>query len=357
MGFDRWFLLGALLLLMLYPAACARPPGGTPRPDGTARPEPEPVTEADYGIYDGRGNPSSLSAVVDAAADVSVVFLGEEHGNRVGHHLQTELFRQFHERYGTERPVVLAMEMFERDVQLMIDEYLGGFITERHFLRSARVWPGYRTDYRPAVEYAREHELPVLASNAPRRHVNRVGRLGRDSLVELPAASKVFLPPLPYPEASDAYRARFRSFWEGVEDHAAESADKTSAAGPSPAPEDESAEAPPPDPEAAAEAKATFERFLSAQSLSDAAMADTVAGALAENPNALVVHFNGKFHSAAGLGVPEHLREYRSGTDFLTVTISASSTFPEFDPELAGEGNFIAVTDPARSRRAMRAHP
>jgi uncharacterized iron-regulated protein len=344
MGFDRWFLMATLLLLMLYPVACARPPGGMSRPDGMSRPEPEPVTEADYRIYDGEGNPSSLSAVVDAAADVSVVFLGEEHGNRVGHHLQTELFRQFHEKYGADRPVVLAMEMFERDVQLMIDEYLGGYITERHFLRSARIWPGYRTDYRPAVEYAREHELPVLASNAPRRYVNRVSRLGRDALPELPPASHVFLPPLPYPDASEAYRARFRAFWEGVEDHTGEA-------------EDESAEEPPPDPEAAAEADATFERFLSAQSLWDAAMADTVAGVLAEQPDALVVHFNGKFHSAAGLGIPEHLREYRPGTDFITFTISASSTFPEFDPELAGEGNFIALTNPERSRRSMGAHP
>ncbi|MFP4390813.1 MAG: ChaN family lipoprotein [Desulfococcaceae bacterium] len=343
MGFDRWLLMSALLLLMLYPVACARPPEGMPRPGGMGRPEPEPVTEADYRIFDGEGNPSSLSAVVDAAADVSVVFLGEEHGNRVGHHLQLELFRQCHERYGAERPVVPAMEMFERDVQLVIDEYLGGYITERHFLRSARIWPGYRTDYRPAVEYAREHGLRVLASNAPRRHVNRVGRLGREALLELPAASRVFLPPLPYPEASEAYRARFRGFWEGVEAHAAESEDETSETAP--------------DPEAEAEARAEFERFLSAQSLWDAAMAHTVAGALAKNPDALVVHFNGKFHSAAGLGIPEHLGQYRPGTDFLTFTISASSTFPEFDPELAGEGNFIAATNPERSRRAMGAHP
>jgi hypothetical protein len=227
----------------------------------------------------------------------------------------------------------------------MIDEYLGGFITERHFTRSARIWPGYRTDYRPAVEYAREQELPLLASNAPRRYVNRVSRLGRDALPELPAASRLFLPPLPYPDASDAYRARFRAFWEGVEAHAAESAEETSEA------------APPPDPEAEAEARAEFERFLSAQSLWDAAMADTVAGALAEQPDALVVHFNGKFHSAAGLGIPEHLRQYRPGTDFLTFTISASAAFPEFDPELAGEGNFIALTNPERSRRSKGAHP
>ena len=65
-------------------------------------------------------------------------------------------------------PIVIAMEMFERDVQPVLDQYLAGTITEEQFLKDSRPWPRYATDYRPIVEFARAHHLPVIASNVPR---------------------------------------------------------------------------------------------------------------------------------------------------------------------------------------------
>jgi hypothetical protein len=108
-----------------------------------------------------------------------------------------------------ERPVVLSLEMFERDVQYILDEYLAGLITEDQFLESARPWERYRTDYRPMVEFARAHGIPVVAANAPRRYVNRVTRLGPSSLEALSPAARRFLPELPYPGPSEAYRAEW----------------------------------------------------------------------------------------------------------------------------------------------------
>src|SRR3954467_8455063 len=68
------------------------------------------------------------------------------------------------------------MEMFERDVQIVLDEYLSDLITEQHFLASSRPWGNYKTDYRPLVELAKEKHLDVIAANAPRRYVNMVSR-------------------------------------------------------------------------------------------------------------------------------------------------------------------------------------
>jgi uncharacterized iron-regulated protein len=339
MGFERWFLIGAFLIFLIYPAACARHPGGPVRPESPKSPEPSapgfPVG-ADFRVFDARGGEASLSDIAAAAEAVSVVFLGEEHGNPVGHRLQAELLRMFHGKIGERRPVVLAMEMFARDVQLALDEYLGDFIAERHFLRAARAWPGYATDYRPLVEYAKAHGLSVFAGNAPRRYVNRVSRLGADSLADLPAASRAFLPPLPFGDASDAYRERFRTFWGAMAGHAGKGDGSSHGH--------------------EAEADETFERFLAAQALWDASMADVAAKILDETPDALVVHVNGKFHSAAGLGIPEHLVDDRPGTRFLVVTFAAPASFPEFDPGLAGEGDFVVLTDPARSRRSGSPH-
>src|SRR5207249_4721318 len=125
------------------------------------------------------------------------VFLGEHHDDPVAHHLELALLKRAQEQAARQakppgtaaRPVALAMEMFERDVQDVLDEYLAGYITERHFKDASRPWKSYDKDYRPLVEFARENKLAVLASNAPRRYVNRVSRLGAASLKDVPDPS------------------------------------------------------------------------------------------------------------------------------------------------------------------------
>ncbi len=72
------------------------------------------------------------------------------------------------------------MEMFERDVQIVLDEYLKNYISESHFISSSRAWGNYKTDYRPLVEFAKQNKIDVVAANAPRRYVNMVSRLGKD---------------------------------------------------------------------------------------------------------------------------------------------------------------------------------
>eukprot|EP00961_Rhodomonas_salina_P057762 776142-Rhodomonas_salina.6 len=52
------------------------------------------------------------------------------------------------------------------------------------------------------VEFARQNSIPVVAANAPRRYVSRVGSAGRGILSLLPPQALQFLPPLPYAAAS-----------------------------------------------------------------------------------------------------------------------------------------------------------
>ena len=60
----------------------------------------------------------------------------------------------------------MTLEMFERDVQPLLDQYLAGNISEKNFLDGARPWDRYTTDYRPMVELARVHGWPVIAAIA-----------------------------------------------------------------------------------------------------------------------------------------------------------------------------------------------
>jgi uncharacterized iron-regulated protein len=161
-------------------------------------------------IWRGDGTPATFEELVASAVESDVVLIGEEHDDRVTHALQLDLLSALNSRLSNTRQLALAMEMFETDVQPIIDDYLDGHIREKDFLMDARPWNNYAEDYRPLVEFAKTHGLRVLASNAPRRYVSLLGRGGgQHSLAALSPASRALLPPLPVPDPSDAYREIF----------------------------------------------------------------------------------------------------------------------------------------------------
>ena len=66
---------------------------------------------------------SNGSGLVDRVSRASVVFFGEQHDDPETHRAEAELLEAI-ARSG--RPVVLSLEMFERDVQGVLDDYLAG---------------------------------------------------------------------------------------------------------------------------------------------------------------------------------------------------------------------------------------
>jgi uncharacterized iron-regulated protein len=102
----------------------------------------------------------------DILMDYSVIFIGEEHESRVSHNAELTLLKGLAER---DSNLILALEMFERDVQDILDAYLIRKISEKKFLKQARPWPNYSEDYRPLIEFAKKKGMPVIAANIPRR--------------------------------------------------------------------------------------------------------------------------------------------------------------------------------------------
>src|SRR5947207_946296 len=88
-----------------------------------------------------RGPMTQLDAFAEKLPGVSVLFVGEHHDDPIAHHLELVLLKRAAEQASrtirppgsSPRPVALALEMFERDVQDVLDEYLGGLIAEQHF--------------------------------------------------------------------------------------------------------------------------------------------------------------------------------------------------------------------------------
>ena len=267
-----------------------------------------------YRVYDAKGNPATLLQVIDAIEQNDVVFLGEMHDDSVGHSLQFDVFKSAIEKYSVNRKITLSLEMFERDVQMVVNEYLAGLITEKKFLDDSRPWGNYKTDYRPLVELAKEKKFPVVAANAPRRYVNMVSRGGREKLNSLSKEAKSFLPPLPYAQASEAYSAKFKSLMGG-----------------------------------APEASAGLDNILNSQSLWDAGMAYNISQAMVKN--GLVVHLNGAFHTENRLGTVEHLLKYEPKTKVLVVTMRYENDFKNFDKAKHTDlGDFVILTDSSQPR-------
>lgn len=301
-----------------------------------ARAQAEAATR--YKAFDSKGRAVKLEEIIAALDDADVLFVGETHDNATAHAVEAELLRRADERYskgaGKRRAVALSLEMFERDVQTVLDEYLGGLISERHFLLSSRPWNNYATDYKPLVEYAREHRLPVIAANAPARYVSRVNAEGPGSLSSLSKEARAWLPPLPFPEASAAYASKFNSFMSGGRAAATTPAPTATAA--------QSAQPPP------ANAHGGM-HLLEAQTLRDASMAYAISEFLKRGGDPLVLQVNGTFHSEGRMGVPEQLAHYRKKARAVVVTIVPDQARTGFDAAtMSALGDFIILTEPAR---------
>ena len=304
-----------------------------PGPVAPAAAATDPAVEAplvegrDFVVFHSDGSPASLEELIEVAGDFDAVLLGEQHNDPITHRVQMEIFRRSWVRWGGggpmasgpragangpgvlngDRNVVLTLEMFERDVQYILDEYMADLITETHFQSSARPWGNYDPDYRRLVEFAKANRIPVVAANAPRRYVNLASRLGRPAIDALPESARRYLPPLPYPAAAPAYKAE----WDALMGDAAMHMQG--------------------DP-------------LDGQTLWDASMGHAITTAIDSHANALVVHLAGGFHVENHTGTPDAIQHYRPGTRSMVVAIRPADDPAAFGPDRMGLGDFVVLT-------------
>ena len=163
-----------------------------------------------YVISD-QGNTLTMEEFFEALMDFDIVFAGEKHDSRLAHEAEQALLEELFRR---DSLLVLALEMFERDVQGVVDAYLRGEIPEDAFLQSARPWPNYEEDYRPLVEFAKEKGIPVIAANVPRRAAALVSRSNEIS-VDVLGADSLYLPERIHVDSRE-YHERFMATLDGM---------------------------------------------------------------------------------------------------------------------------------------------
>ena len=262
-----------------------------------------------YTILSPDGTQVNRDVLIDEAARADVVLVGETHDNPSAHHLEYALFKGILAKRTEEKSppgVTLSFEMLARDLQGITDEYLSGLITEMHFMAPSRPCGNYLQAYRPTLNLAKEQGAPVIPANAPRRYVNLVARKGKAALEKLSPEAKNWIAPLPYEGASPTYLAKLKA----LEERFTKKGSKKSLTH---SPHGHNKETPvPPGIDS------------DAQALWDATMAWSIAEALGQHPENLVMHISGIFHCQGGLGIPEHLDRYAPSAAVIIITIRPS---------------------------------
>ena len=220
----------------------------------------------------------SVDQAADALKNYDVIFLGELHDHIANHLAEMALLRALQARVpGT----ALSLEQFERDVQPVVDDYLAGRIGEESLKSKGRAWDNYAEAYRPLVEYAKEHALAVIASNAPASLVRCVGREGAGFLASLPAGKRGWAAAELHTQ-DGPYKQKFLAFLGGDAAHGGAGAGET--------------------------AQAAAERSFAAQVTRDDTMAESIADYMRAHPGHRVVHVTGAFHVEDRLGTIDRLK-------------------------------------------------
>jgi uncharacterized iron-regulated protein len=256
-----------------------------------------------YRIYNQKGKDIPYSKMVRQLADADIIFFGELHDNPIAHWLQRELTGDLYVL--GEKQLVLGAEMFETDNQLLLDEYLGGMITEAKFEEEARLWQNHKTDYKPLLQFAFNEGIPFIATNVPRRYANLVYREGFEGLDSLSAAAKEFLPPLPVPYDPElpGYKAMLEMGQMG-------------------------------------HGKAN-ENFPKAQAIKDATMGHFILKNRSAGKQFL--HFNGAYHSDNAEGIVWYIMQEEPGLKISTITTVLQESTDSLEQASAGKADFTIV--------------
>ncbi|MDO8898951.1 MAG: ChaN family lipoprotein, partial [Bacteroidales bacterium] len=182
-----------------------------------------------YILFNQKGKAVKYKRMLETAQKADVVFFGELHNNPISHWLQYELTQDLHDALNGQ--IILGAEMFEADNQIALSEYLNDVINKDSLKKSARLWPNYKTDIEPLVEFARENKLSFVATNIPRRYASMVFRHGFESLDTLSIETKEFIAPLPvaYDPELPGYKKMLTMMGESVHGRSPENFPKAQA--------------------------------------------------------------------------------------------------------------------------------
>jgi uncharacterized iron-regulated protein len=149
-----------------------------------------------YQLFKNSGEIANYEMMISDLAKSDMVFFGEYHYDPISHWLQLEMSKSFYKIRNNE--LFFGAEMFENGNQLVINEYLNGFYSEKKMIpEMTQMWSNYKTDYKPLLNFAKENNLRFIATNIPRRYASMIYEMGIGALKKLsPEALQMIGPDL-----------------------------------------------------------------------------------------------------------------------------------------------------------------
>ncbi len=313
----RWMFLTILMLQGL--SACYAKPqhGHVPPAIAGEKSQPHEAEEAKEeeaeiktaGFMIDLRNLPTLDNIISELATDRVVYVGEAH-TTYGHHLsQLEVIRRLHE---IDPNIAIGMEFFQQPFQHYLDDYIAGNLDEKEMLRKTEYYIRWAYDYRhykPILDYAREHGIPLIALNLPREITRKVGAEGMDALTEEERAQI----PDDIDESNALYKKRIkRVFYQHPHGEGR-----------------------------------SFEHFMQVQLLWDEGMAERAAEYLLQHPKRRLVVLAGIGHLTDGTGIPQRLNR--------RVPVKSSIVLPADSVEVRpGVSDFLLYPEDAKLPPAGR---
>ena len=261
-----------------------------------------------YNIYTSNGKKVSYKKMLKGVQEANVVLFGEHHNNPVCHWLQYEFSKSLVE--SRDSKIIFGAEFFERDDQLIIDEYISGDIGLKNFKKEVKLWDNFSTDYEPLLKLAKNLKVPFIATNIPRRYASMVARKGIGALRELPGQAKRLMMPL-----SLRVDTNLRSYKSML------SLNMGHGMGMDPL------------------------NMVYAQAVKDATMAESIVRSSRQGYT--FIHFNGSYHSDYHEGIAYYLGVYsvRNSIDLITISTVEQDDIEKLKEENIGRADFIICID------------
>jgi len=256
-----------------------------------------------FQFYNQKGKRVDFGRVVKELGQYDVILFGEHHNNSMNHWLQSRLMKALYEF--KKQHLIVGAEMFERDQQDEINNYLNHKLDLKSFKEKVKLWSNYPTDYHPFMEFAKEHQLSFIATNIPRRYASIVAKKGLDELNHLTEEDKKWMVQIPL--IIDYQAPGYPEMLQMIGDHNHMQA----------------------------------KQFVAAQAIKDATMAETIIKNLKKN--SLLLHFNGDYHSKQYGGIYWYLKYFRPALKVAVIQILESNG-NDLKLEIPTEEHFI-LTD------------
>jgi len=253
-------------------------------------------------VLDLRNLPTLDSIIAELAKD-RVVYVGESH-TTYGHHLsQLEIIRRLHE---IDPNIAIGLEFFQQPFQQYLDGYIAGTLNEQEMLRKTEYYLRWAYDfrhYKPILDYAKEHAIPLIALNIPKEITRKVGAEGMDALTD-EEKGKI---PADIDESNSLYKKRIKNiFYQHPHGEGR-----------------------------------SYENFMQVQLLWDEGMAERAAEYLNKNPERRLVVLAGIGHLEDGTGIPQRVNR--------RVPVESSIVLPADSVEVRpGVGDFLLYPEDAK---------